>query len=118
MATKMGPDAPTAGTSEVPAGGKNAKLSEDFKPNEPIGGGTGTDAEGKPDQSLSDKQLERAATEALMSLRPQPTADEVRKVLEALAEKDEKTGQPKTKVKTAKEGGDKAVEELNKQRAA
>jgi hypothetical protein len=94
---------------------KAAKLADDFKPNEPLGGGTGTDAEGKPDQSLSEKQVDRAASEALLSLRPQPSADEIERVLEALAAKDEK-GHPKTKFKTAKEAGSKAVEELNKQR--
>jgi hypothetical protein len=106
-------EAPTT-AAEKP---KPAKLSEDFKPNEPTGGGRGTDSEGKPDGSLSDKQVERAATEALLSLRPQPSADEVSKVLEALGEVDEK-GALRAKVKTAKEAGDKAVAELNKQRAA
>jgi hypothetical protein len=105
----------SGGTAESGQAPKAAKLADDFKPNEPVGGGTGIDAEGKPDQSLSEKQVERGASEALLSLRPQPSAEEITRVLEALAEKDEK-GQPKNKLKTAKEAGAKAVEELNKQR--
>jgi len=95
---------------------KAAKLAEDFQPNEPTSP-AGTDAKGVPDGTLSDKQLERAASEALLSLRPQPSAEEIKQVLLALAEVDEK-GQPKVKVKTAKEGADKAVAELNKQRGS
>jgi hypothetical protein len=97
-----GPTAPTA-----------HKLPEDFEANEPTGGGTGVDKDGKPDQTLSPKQLARAANEALLSLRPQPSATEIEAVLEALAETDEK-GHPKIKVKTAKEAADKAVAELSK----
>jgi len=112
MATRTGPDADSAAAPKK----DQAKLAEDFKPNEPIGGGTGTDADGKPDQSLGDKQVERAASEALLSLRPQPSADEMTKVLGGLAERDDK-GQPKQKFKTAKEAGDAAVSKLNEQRA-
>jgi hypothetical protein len=89
---------------------KAATLPEGFQPNEP-NLKSGTDASGKPDDSLSPKQLERAASEALHSLRPQPTALEISKALEKLAEVDDK-GHPKVKVKTAKEAADKAVAAL------
>jgi hypothetical protein len=100
-------------TEKGPTAQPTHKLPEGFEPNEPTGGGTGVDKDGKPDQTLSPKQLERAASEALLSLRPQPSATEIETVLEALAETDEK-GHPKIKVKTAKEAADKAVAELNK----
>lgn len=119
MATTRDTTATTGDTSSGQGAGAQkpqaAKLAEDFQPNEPKPK-SGVDKDGNPDDSLSEKQLERSATEALLSLRPQPSADEVSKVLEALAEHDEH-GQPKNKVKTAKEGGEKAVAELNKQRA-
>ena len=90
-------------------------LSEDFVPNEPSPK-TGTDAEGKPDGSLSVDQVARAGTEALLSLRPQPVASEVTKVLEVLGEKDPKTGVPLKKFSSAKDAGSAAVDELNKLR--
>jgi hypothetical protein len=83
------------------------KLADDFKANEPSSK-AGLDAEGKPDGTLSTKQLTRAASEGMLSLRPQPSQTEMRVVLDMLVEKDEK-GQPKYKVKTAKEGAEKAV---------
>jgi hypothetical protein len=85
-----------------------AKLADDFVPNEPY-----ADKDGKPaDRELSPKQLERAAVEALHSLRPQPTAGEITHVLDRLAEVDEKH-KPRVVVKSAKEAGEKAVALLN-----
>lgn len=92
-----------------------AKLSDDFVPNEPKPK-TGTDADGKPDDTLSDSQAERAADEALLSLRPQPAVAEIKVVLTTLAEKDPKTGQPLKKFSSAKDAGSAAVDELNKLR--
>ena len=63
---------------------KGAKLAEDFEPNEPSLR-SGSDKDGKPNDTLSPKQLERGAVEALLSLRPQPTAEEIQKVLEELS---------------------------------
>jgi hypothetical protein len=94
---------------------KGATLPEGFQPNEPTAK-SGVGADGKPDDTLSPKQLERAADEALLSLRPQPSANEVTRALEKLAEVDDK-GHPKVKVKTAKEAADKAVAALNEIRA-
>lgn len=94
-----------------------AKLAEDFVPNEMADHlKSGRNEKGEADGTLGESQVSRAATEALLSLRPQPSADELQRVLDALDEADPKTGQPKKKFKTAKEAGDAAVAELNKQR--
>lgn len=96
-----------------------AKLGEDFVPNEPTEGQkSGRNEKNEPDGSLGDQQAARAATEALLSLRPQPSADEIQKVLANLAEVDPKTKQPKHKHKTAADAGNAAVAELNKLRGA
>jgi hypothetical protein len=87
------------------------KLPDDFKPNEPSAN-SGVDDKGVPDGTLSPNQLARAASEAMLALRPQPSRTEMENVLEKLAAKDAK-GQPAIKVKTAKEGGDKAVSLLS-----
>ena len=87
------------------------KLSDDFQPNEPITK-SGLDKDGKPDDTLSPNQLGRAGIEAMLSLRPQPSKTELDIVLDELKEVDA-GGQPKIKVKTAKEGGDKPVALLN-----
>lgn len=57
---------------------------------------SGQDKDGKPDGSLSPKQVERAAVESLHALRPQPTANEIRFALARLAEVGE-DGQPTQK---------------------
>jgi hypothetical protein len=100
---------------EVASTHKGASLPEGFQANEPAHK-SGTDKDNKPDDTLSEKQLERAANEALLSLRPQPSANEITRVLEKLAEVDDK-GHSKVKVKTAKEAADKAVAALNEIRA-
>jgi hypothetical protein len=53
-----------------------------------------------PDGTLTLKQLVRAATEYLMGLRPQPTPDQHKTVIEKLSTLDEK-GELKHKVKDA-----------------
>jgi hypothetical protein len=103
----------TGGTSspvDAPKKAEAAKLADDFQPNEPRPK-TGVDDEGKPDDSLGESQAERAETEALLSLRPQPAAEEIKKVLEAL--RADKT----KKFKSAKDAGSAAVDELNRMRA-
>jgi len=90
--------------AEAPKAGGPAALSADFVPNEPSPK-TGKDAEGKPDGSLSADQVSRAATEALLSLRPQPAAIEINIVLDALVGK---------KFTSAADAGAAAVTELNK----
>jgi hypothetical protein len=119
MATHSGADAPR---TEAPRGAdapkpkvEPAKLADDFQPNEPKPK-TGVADDGQPDDSLGGSQAERAQTEALLSLRPQPSADEIKKVLENLAAKDE-AGKVK-KFKTAADAGKAAVDELNKIRAS
>ena len=99
-----------AGTPSLPP----AKLPDDFVANEPAAA-SGVDDSGKPDGTLSPKQLTRAAAEALHALRPQPAASEVTAVLERLAEVDDK-GHTKVRVKTAREAADKAVAALNELR--
>lgn len=84
--------------------GPKAQLAEDFQPNEPTAK-SGTNEKGEPDGTLGDTQVERAATEALLSLRPQPSVEQVHKVLEVLADK---------KFKSASDAGKAAVDELNK----
>lgn len=93
--------------------GPKAQLAEDFQPNEPTAK-SGTNEKGEPDGTLGDTQVERAATEALLSLRPQPSVEQVHKVLEVLAEVDPKTKQPVKKFKSASDAGKAAVDELNK----
>jgi hypothetical protein len=115
--TSQGSSTPGATSTQAPVPNEPAKLADDFQPNEPAAK-SGVAADGQPDDSLSPKQLERAATEALHSLRPQPSATEVERTLEKLAELDPKTGQPVNKVKTAKEASDKAVSALNEIRGA
>ena len=76
---------------------------DDLKPYvQPCANPTGVDAEGKSDGSLSDKQVERAASEALHALRPQPSGPVIASILDKLAERDEK-GQPKQKFKSSEE---------------
>jgi hypothetical protein len=87
------------------------KLPESFVPNEPSVN-TGVDEKGAADGTLSPNQLSRAATEGLLSLRPQPTREQIEVVLDKLNAKNEK-GQPAIKVKTAKEAADKAVSLLS-----
>jgi hypothetical protein len=96
--------------AETTAAADNPKpaLAPDFEANEPTAK-SGTDAEGKPDGTLGPNQVERAAVEALHSLQPQPTANQIKNILAALAEVDPKTKQPKHKFKTAKEAGEAAV---------
>jgi len=107
MATK---ETETAGPPkpEKPAA---RKLADDFQPNEPTSK-SGLDKDGHPDDSLSAKQVERAATEAMLSLRPQPSAEEMNAVFDKLGELTPE-GQPAKKFKTAKEAGDAAVAALN-----
>ena len=104
------------GNADVPKKAEAAKLADDFVANEPKPK-TGQDAEGKPDDTLGESQAERAETEALLSLRPPPSTDEIDKVLAALGERDEKQ-QPKKKFKSAADAGKAAVDELNKLRGA
>jgi hypothetical protein len=59
---------------------------------------SGVDKEGKPDGSLSIKQVNRAATEAMIAMRPQPTSNEMNYVYHKLAEADDE-GFPKNKYK-------------------
>jgi|KBSMisStaDraftv2_1062788.scaffolds.fasta_scaffold583346_2 hypothetical protein len=87
------------------------KLPDDFVPNEPVAN-TGVDEKGVPDGTLSPHQLERAANEALLALRPQPTKEQIILVLDKINARDAK-GQPVLKCKTAKEAGDKAVSLLS-----
>jgi hypothetical protein len=87
------------------------KLSEDFKPNEPSTN-TGVDEKGVPDGTLGPQQLERAANEGLLSLRPQPTREQIEVVLRKVNAKNEK-GFPAIKCKTAKEAAEKAISLLN-----
>lgn len=83
------------------------KLAADFVPNEPTHK-SGRNAKGMPDDTLGPKQVQRAAVEALLSLRPQPSVAEMEAVFDKLAELDEHH-QPKHKYKTAKEAGEAAV---------
>lgn len=76
---------------------------DDLKPYvQPCASPSGVDDKGQPDGSLSDKQVERAATEALHALRPQPPGPVIASILDKLAERDEK-GQPKQRFKSAEE---------------
>jgi hypothetical protein len=59
---------------------------------------SGVDKDGKPDGSLSEAQVARAATETLYATRPQPNREEIEAVLKKLAETNE-DGQPKQKHK-------------------
>jgi hypothetical protein len=54
-----------------------------------------------PEPEIKPKHVQRAAVEALTTMRPQPTANHVTTVLESLAELDE-NGVPKHKFKDAK----------------
>ncbi|GEM_PF-4922328 len=113
-----GPGSEGGSTQELPKGTPTeAKLSESFKPNEPDHkSGVGDD--GNPNDTLSLAQVERAATEALLSLRPQPSGLEVRGVLNLLGEKDPENDKVKEQFKSAKDAGAKAVELLNSTRKA
>jgi len=102
----------TTQTPKQPA----AKLADDFQPNEPVFK-SGVDEKGMPNDTLSEKQAERAANEALLSLRPQPTAAECQAVFDKLSERDDK-GKLKKQFKTAKEAGDAAVAALNEGKSA
>jgi len=94
----------------------SAKLADDFQPNEPTVK-SGVDDKNQPNDTLSDNQLTRAANEALLSLRPQPTAIECQNVFDKLLERNEK-GHPKKQFKTAKEAGDAAVTAYNELKGA
>ena len=111
MATTTTKDSSTHSPTATPA-----KLPNDFKPNEPTTKG-GVGADGAPDGTLSKEQVIRAANEALLALRPQPTAAECQAVFDKLTEVDS-NGQPKHKFKTAKEAGDAAVADYNAMKAA
>jgi len=115
MATHTGAGSADAPANKAAPKAEPAKLADDFQPNEPRPK-TGVAEDGAPDETLGPSQAERAQTEALLSLRPQPSADEIKKVLEALSAKDEK-GKAK-KFKSAKEAGSAAVDELNKIRSS
>jgi hypothetical protein len=111
MATHSGTGGSVDAPAKVAPKAEPAKLADDFQPNEPKPK-TGVAEDGAPDETLGPSQAERAQTEALLSLRPQPSADEISKVLENLAAKDE--GGKVKKFKTAKDAGSAAVDELNK----
>jgi hypothetical protein len=49
----------------------------------------GTDKDGKLDGSLGPKQVKRAATEAMIAMRPQPSVNEMNYVYSKLEEQDE-----------------------------
>ena len=100
-----GGDAAATATAETKS--EKRTLPEGFKANEPTHK-SGLDADGKPDGTLSVKQVVRAGTEAMLALRPQPSKEHIELVIGQLQETDE-NGQPKVKVKTAKEAGEKAV---------
>jgi|SRR5215468_11477401 len=93
----------------------SAKLADDFQPNEPTHR-SGVDDKGMPNDTLSPEQTARAANEALLSLRPQPTATDCQNVFDKLLEHDDK-GKPKKQFKTAKEAGDAAVTAFNELKA-
>jgi len=88
-------------------GAPKKKLEADFKANEPSHK-SGIDQKGMPNDTLGPKQVLRAANEALLALRPQPSVTEIESVFAKLSEIDEH-GQPKHRYKTAKEAGDAAV---------
>jgi len=128
MAQSKGDAALHGGTSDGDPGGPggeagselrggtppDSQLPENFKANEPKAK-SGVDEEGKPDDSLNENQVERAATEAILALRPQPTGNELRGVLNLLRDRDDK-GNAKHKFKTAADAGSRAVELLNETR--
>jgi len=105
---QAGGPAHVEGSTSTP---KAAKLAEDFVPNEPATH-SGVDEKGLPNETLSQNQTTRAANEALLSLRPQPTATDCQNVFDKLLERDEH-GKLKKQFKTAKEAGEAAVAALN-----
>jgi hypothetical protein len=110
MATDTKTSSGDAAASSAKSGGSK-KLPDDFVPNEPVAN-TGVDEKGAPDGTLSPNQLTRAANEALLALRPQPSREQIQVVLDNISARNAK-GFPETKVKTAKEAGDKAISLLN-----
>jgi hypothetical protein len=117
-----GPGAEAGSTQEIKPDTKPRELSKDFQPNEPRLK-TGVDDEGKPNDTLSNQQVERAVTEALLSLRPQPDATELRGVLNELTDPPKRdvhdpiAKKAREQYKTAKEAGEAGVAKLNEIRA-